>query len=188
MKFNINIQPNTSCCSTSEPQQNTSCCSSPEVTSINENKQSTALNKEYPIAVIGAGPIGLAAAAHLTNAGERFIVLESGENVADNITQWQHVRLFSPWQYNVDKVAKSLLEKHGWRAPNADHLPTGQEIIQDYLLPLANVPEIKPFISYNSKVVSISKKGHDKMKTGSRDTAPFVIYVEHNDETKRIGK
>lgn len=186
MKFNINIQPNTGCCSTPEPQQNSSCCSSLEVTSIKGNEHSTAVNKEYPIAVIGAGPIGLAAAAHLANAGERFVVLEKGENVADNITQWQHVRLFSPWQYNVDKVAKSLLEKHGWRAPNADHLPTGQELIQDYLLPLANVPEIKPFISYNSRVVSISKKGHDKMKTGTRDTSPFVLYVEQNGETKRI--
>lgn len=66
------------------------------------------LNKELPIAIIGAGPVGLAAAAHLANIGERFILIESGDSVGSNILNWGHVRLFSPWQYNIDKIAKKF--------------------------------------------------------------------------------
>lgn len=119
-------------------------------------------------------------------AGESFIVLEKGVDIAENIKSWQHVRLFSPWQYNVDKAAKQLLLKSGWTMPEEDVLPTGQEIREAYLQPLANVPEIKPFISFNTTVVGISKKNHDKMKSASRDSAPFVLYTEQNGETKRI--
>ncbi len=120
------------------------------------------------------------------STGESFIVLEKGTDVADNIKSWQHIRLFSPWQYNVDKAAKELLQKHGWEMPQEDLLPTGQELREHYLQPLANTPEIKPFISFNTTVVGISKKNHDKMKSVNRDLAPFVLYVEQDGETKRI--
>ena len=70
-----------------------------------------------PIVIIGAGPVGLAAAAHLAKSGEKFIVLEAVIGVGNHILEWGHVRLFSPWQYNVDKVARELLERHGWDAP-----------------------------------------------------------------------
>ncbi|MEY8745778.1 hypothetical protein AB9M62_41810 [Bacillales bacterium AN1005] len=39
-----------------------------------------------------------------------------------------HVRLFSPWQYNVDKAAERLLTKNGWIVPSPDELPTGHEL------------------------------------------------------------
>lgn len=157
---------------------NTSCCASaPE-------KIDT--NKDLPIAVIGAGPIGLAAAAHLVSAGERFIILESGNTVGHHITTWGHVRLFSPWQYNIDKVAKKLLEKQGWVAPNHDALPLGNELISNYLEPLASLPEIKASLLLNTKVVSISKKGLDKMKTANRTETPFILYLEQAEKLERI--
>ncbi|TQR20660.1 NAD(P)-binding domain-containing protein [Psychrobacillus vulpis] len=143
-------------------------------------------NKELPIAIIGAGPIGLAAAAHLANIGERFILLESGDSVGSNILNWGHVRLFSPWQYNIDKIAKKTLVNHGWNPPILDKLPLGSELVNEYLIPLANLPEIKPFLSLNTRVVSISKKGLDKMKTANRDNSPFVLYIEQNGISKRI--
>lgn len=68
----------------------------------------TSTHKELPIVVIGAGPVGLAAAAHLADKRERFILIESGDSVGSNILSWGHVRLFSPWQYNIDKIAKKL--------------------------------------------------------------------------------
>lgn len=55
------------------------------------------------VAVIGAGPVGLAAAAHVLERGMSPIVLETGPEAGHAVRQWQHVQLFSPWEYNVDK-------------------------------------------------------------------------------------
>lgn len=87
-------------------QVNTGGCCEP-VAKINVDVAST-LSKELPIVVIGAGPVGLAAAAHLADIGERFILIESGDSVGSNILSWGYVRLFSPWRYNIDKIAKKL--------------------------------------------------------------------------------
>ncbi|WP_391118356.1 NAD(P)-binding domain-containing protein [Psychrobacillus sp. L3] len=165
-------------------QINVRGCCGPNTNSINQDESVT--NKELPIAIIGAGPVGLAAAAHLADIGERFLILESGDSVGSNILNWAHVRLFSPWQYNIDKVAKGLLEKHGWTSPSLKKLPLGSELIEEYLLPLSKLPEIKPFLLLNTKVNSISKKGLDKMKTLNRDKSPFVLYLEENGLSKKI--
>jgi len=141
---------------------------------------------ELPIAIIGAGPIGLAAAAHLVERGQKFILLEAGKQVGSNINEWSHVRLFSPWQYNIDKVAKKLLTRNGWKAPSAEKLPTGKELVELYLEPLANLPKIQERLELNSKVVSISKKGLDKMKDSGRDQTSFVLYIEQQGITKRV--
>ena len=61
-----------------------------------------------PVAVIGAGPVGLAAAAHLLARGLPVRVYEAGATVGASIRDWGHVRLFSPWRYNVDPAAKAL--------------------------------------------------------------------------------
>ncbi|MGH0600463.1 FAD-dependent oxidoreductase [Bacillus mycoides] len=136
--------------------------------------------KQLPIAIIGGGPVGLAAAAHLAKHGESFILLEAGENIGSNILTWGHVRLFSSWQYNIDKAALDLLEQHDWESPDIKALPTGKEIVEKYLQPLANLPEIKPFIHMNTKVLSIGRKDTDKMKTANREKMPFMIYTEKN--------
>lgn len=188
MNIPLTIKSQASSCCAPTPKSATSCCGPMEATQKESPLKETPfeLNKAYPVAILGAGPVGLAAAAHLSLAGEAFILLEKGTEVAENIKSWQHVRLFSPWQYNVDKAAKQLLLKSGWTMPEEDVLPTGQEIREVYLKPLANLPGIQPFISFNTTVVGISKKNHDKMKSASRDSAPFVLYVEQNGETKRI--
>jgi 2-polyprenyl-6-methoxyphenol hydroxylase-like FAD-dependent oxidoreductase len=72
-----------------------------------------------PVAVIGAGPVGLASAAHLIRRGLPVKVYESGDTVAANVREWGHVRLFSPWEYNVDAAARALLEAHDWQEPPA---------------------------------------------------------------------
>jgi flavin-dependent dehydrogenase len=43
------------------------------------------------IVVIGAGPIGLAAAAHLVSRGYAPIVLEAGDSVGAHVLAWAHV-------------------------------------------------------------------------------------------------
>lgn len=139
-----------------------------------------------PVAIIGGGPVGLAAAAHLLKKGENFIVFEAGDSIGSSMLEWGHVRMFSPWQYNIDKIAKELLEKSGWTSPKQEALPTGRELVEEYLLPLSNLPEIKKHITLHAKVVGVAKKAHDKLKTGQRDNVPFQLYVEVNGDTKVI--
>ncbi len=133
-----------------------------------------------PIAIIGGGPVGLAAAAHLTLENIPFIVFEAGQSVGQNILSWSHVRVFSPWKYNIDNAAKELLEQTSWIAPDEDGLPTGKELVENYFLPLSNLPQIEPNIRLNSKVLSVGRKGLDIMKTWGREDKPFSIKVEEN--------
>src|SRR3954466_16040955 len=115
------------------------------------------------VAVIGAGPVGLAAAAHLLARGLEPIVFESGDAVGASIRQWGHVRVFSPWEFNLDPAAAELLERHGWTAPESDGYPTGTELVERYLEPLAATPEIAPTLQLNATVTGVTKAGIDKL-------------------------
>ncbi|HEY3062635.1 MAG TPA: NAD(P)-binding domain-containing protein [Chloroflexota bacterium] len=130
-----------------------------------------------PVAVIGAGPIGLAAAAHLLARGETPVVFEAGAHVGAAICEWGHVRLFSPWRYLVDREATALLDATGWQMPDPDALPRGRELVEGYLEPLAAHPVIAPSLRLNTEVQAISRRAHDKMKDADRAEAPFVIRV-----------
>jgi thioredoxin reductase len=131
-----------------------------------------------PVAIIGAGPIGLAAAAHLVSKGERPVILETGSSVGAHVMAWAHVQVFSPWRYNVDPVAGAMLRAAGWKEPDPDVLPTGAEIVAEYLQPLAALPQIAPHIRLNTRVRAVTRAGHDKMKSAGRDAAPFELRVE----------
>lgn len=141
-----------------------------------------------PVVVIGAGPVGLAAAAHLVSRGETPLVLEAGSEVGANIRQWGHVRVFSPWKYNIDQVAARLLEETGWQVPEGDYLPTGAEFVEQYLRPLAAFSRLKDKIQLNSKVASVTRLGFDKLKTVGREAAPFLLQViqRENGQEKEI--
>src|SRR5215217_3315431 len=130
-----------------------------------------------PVAVIGAGPIGLAAAAHLVRRGETPLIFEAGDSVGASVLQWAHVRVFSPWRYNTDPVATSMLEAAGWTSPPADALPTGKELVERYLKPLSELPQINRQLRLKARVVSITRQGFDKMKTPGREHAPFALQV-----------
>lgn len=130
------------------------------------------------VAVLGAGPVGLAAAAHLIGRGLRPLVLEAGPAPGANLATYRHVRLFSPWQYDVDKAARQLLERHGWTAPAADVLPTAGELVDGYLAPLAATPEIAPHLLLGHRVTAITRVGFDKVRTKGREGAPFLIRAD----------
>ncbi|WP_339296064.1 FAD-dependent oxidoreductase [Paenibacillus sp. FSL W7-1279] len=166
----------------------TSCCTPLVSNKTKETvkEEHASYNNNLPIAIIGAGPIGLAAAAHLAERGQKFILFEAGPSIGQNILQWGHVRLFSPWQYNIDKAAERLLRNQGWQPPVLTDLPFGQELVHQYLEPVAKLPELEPYIRLNSKVISITKKNTDKMKSANREAAPFVLYVETSVSTERF--
>ena len=140
--------------------------------------QSIAITKlNLPVAVLGAGPIGLAAAAHLIERGFMPLVFEPGTAVGANLETYRHVRLFSPWQYNIDKAARKLLERSGWLAPAQDGLPTAGELLDTYLAPLAKLPEMASALKLGHKVIQVARQGFDKVKSRGREQAPFVIRV-----------
>ncbi|MBG9548160.1 FAD-dependent oxidoreductase [Cytobacillus firmus] len=159
-------------------------CCTPKKNEIEKSSQNNGKARALPVAIIGAGPVGLAAAAHLASRGQSFILLEAGKQAGANIKSWGHIRLFSPWRYNIDKAAASLLSANGWVQPQMEALPTGEELVEHYLKPLSSLPEIKPFIHLNTKVLSVGRKDTDKMKTANRDEIPFVIHAEQNGEYK----
>lgn len=128
-----------------------------------------------PVVVIGAGPVGLAAAAHLAERGLDFVVLESGPSAAAAIAEWRHVKLFSPWRYDIDSAARRLLEANGWTEPDLGTLPTGGELIDAYLEPLAKTPQLNDRIRYDAPVAAVTRVGFDRIRTAGREAAPFLI-------------
>jgi thioredoxin reductase len=127
------------------------------------------------IAVVGAGPIGLAAACHLLARGEQPLVLEAGDGPGHTVRQWSQVGMFSPWEWNTDKEAVKLLTAHGWRHPQTDAFPTGRDLVEQYLEPLARLRALDPHIHYRTRVTAVSRKGFDKVRTAGRDDQPFVL-------------
>jgi thioredoxin reductase len=138
--------------------------------------------KALPVVVIGAGPIGLAAAAHLAEREVSFIVLEAGDVASPAVRAWAHVQLFSPWRFNTDPAACRLLTATGWDEPDDDGLPTGADLVKRYLQPLAEIPALAPHIRYGSRVIAISRLGMDRMRTAGRENTPFVVRLADGKE------
>ena len=141
-----------------------------------------------PVAVIGAGPVGLAAAAHLVSRGIEPLIFESGDTVGASVREWGHVRVFSPWDFNIDPVAAELLAESGWSPPAGDAYPTGDEIVTRYLEPLAGVPAIRDALHLGARVVSVSRFGIDKLKDAGREDAPFQLIVKQGGTARYLAQ
>ena len=138
-------------------------------------RESSKVDGELPVAVLGAGPVGLAAAARLIERGIPFLLLEADKQVAANLLDYGHVRLFSPWQYNVDHTVGKLLEPTGWTALPASELPLAREIVERVLQPFAALPAVASALKLDTRVISISREGFDKVKSAGREKAAFVV-------------
>ena len=125
-----------------------------------------------PVVVIGAGPVGLAAAAHLVERGLEPLVLEAADRVGAAVAEWGHVPLFSPWAYDIDAAAARLLGTTGWTSPDPAQLPTGRDLVERYLAPLAATPELAGRIRTGARVVAVTRHGVDKTRTVGRDGRP----------------
>jgi hypothetical protein len=139
-----------------------------------------------PVAVIGAGPIGLAAAAHLHARDLPFVVLEAGPHVGASVRDWGHVRLFSPWSYVVDDLAAALLEPTGWVRPDGTAYPRGAELVAHYLQPLAAHRAIAPHLRLGARVTAVARRGADKLRSAGRDALPFELVLDTAAGEQRI--
>jgi thioredoxin reductase len=131
------------------------------------------------LAVLGAGPVGLEAAALAHELGFDVHVFERGE-VGEHVLAWGHVRMFTPWRMNVGPASARLLARQRWAAPEAEHCPSGRELAERVLQPLAASPELAPRIHAHSQVVQVSRHGARKGDlTGDprRAEHPFRLLV-----------
>jgi thioredoxin reductase len=142
-----------------------------------------------PVVVIGAGPVGLAAAAHLLERGLTPAVFEAGARVGAGMRTWSHVRMFSPWEFTIDQAAARILARDGWTAPELSGFPSGGEVAERYLEPLARTPEIAPHLHLGARVTAVSKQRRDRMKDAQRDDVPFVVrYVDGEGEHELLAQ
>ncbi|MEX3845371.1 MULTISPECIES: NAD(P)-binding domain-containing protein [unclassified Paraburkholderia] len=153
-----------------------SCCSPKSAPAREASRPSS--GSSLPVAIIGGGPVGLAAAAHLIQYGLNPVIFEAADSVGSAPLAWGHVHMFSPWQYNVDRASRALLERQGWTAPDADGYPTGRELAEQYLLPLAQTPEIARCLRLNTRVTGIARFRTGKVKNALREQQPFEIRFE----------
>jgi thioredoxin reductase len=144
------------------------------------------MSEARTVAIIGAGPVGLAAAAHVVQRGLQPIVLEAGGSAGHTVRQWGHVQMFSPWEYNIDRAAARLLEQTGWNSPEPQQYPTGAELVERYLEPLATKTVLASHIRTSSRVTDISRVGFDKLKSKGREAAPFEIRYQNELGPKSI--
>lgn len=134
---------------------------------------------ELPVIVIGAGPTGLAAAAHLVDQGIEPLVLEAGRTAGASVREWSHVRLFSPWGEVVDPAAEKLLAPTGWTRPDPAVYPSGGDWADLYLQPLAEV--LGDRVRTGATVTGVFRAGRDRIVDADREQQPFVVHITHAD-------
>ncbi|GGT22606.1 flavoprotein [Streptomyces tanashiensis] len=135
--------------------------------------------EQLPVVVIGAGPAGLAAAAHLVERGLEPLVLEAGPAAGAAVREWAHVRLFSTWGEVTDPAAEKLLAPTGWVKPDEKTYPTGGDWAERYLQPLADVLGDK--VRLGARVTGVSRSGRDRIVDADRESQPFTVYVTYAD-------
>jgi thioredoxin reductase len=136
--------------------------------------------------IIGAGPVGLTAAAHLARHQMDFTVLEAGARPGASIRQWGHVRLFSPWALDVDPEAVALLAETGWTPLPAGEHPTGHDLVDRYVEPLAAHPAIGTRLRLGATVIAITRHGRSRLDTDRREATPFIVRFVQGDVEQEI--
>jgi thioredoxin reductase len=138
---------------------------------------------DLPVAVIGAGPTGLAAAAHLRSRGLAAVVLEAGPVAGAAVREWSHIRLFSPWRELVDSASVDVLTAACWATPDPDAFPTGGDWADAYLQPLADA---LGNVRYDARVTGVARRGRDLMVDSGRETEAFTLHVTTSTGDERI--
>ena len=86
----------------------------------------------------------------------------------------------------MDAACVRLLETTDWVAPPLDELPTGIELYQRYLRPLADLPALREKIHTGARVKAISRRNIDKIKDAGRESAAFELQVSNDDGSEAL--
>jgi Pyridine nucleotide-disulphide oxidoreductase len=148
-------------------------------TSISIDERGCGMTTSPTVVVVGAGPIGLAAAAELLEKGVEPVVLERGRQAGAAVAEWGPVRLFSPWSELVAPAAARLLKTSGWSDPDATTYPTGADWVRDYLHPLAAALGTR--VRYGVEVVGLARRGRDRVVDSGRDSEPLTVHARRAD-------
>ena len=134
------------------------------------------------IAILGAGPIGLDAALAAAERGWSVTLYEAGDRPAAHVRDWGHVRLFSPWSIDASPRMRRALSAAGQAVPDdATSCPTGHELCDRLLDPVAALPAVASALRLGTRVVAVGREGllkHEAIGTGERDGRPFRLLVE----------
>ncbi len=141
------------------------------------------------IAILGSGPTGLEAALAAAERGLPFTLYEAAPHAAGHVRSWGHVRLFTPWAMNVSPRMRSALETAGLPIPGGDDCPTGNELADRLLLPLAALPSIAPNLRLSSRVVAVGREGllkHEEIASAARAARLFRLLVSDGNGRERV--
>ena len=133
------------------------------------------------VAIIGAGPTGLDAALACRERGLLPTVYEASPRPAAAIRDWGHVRMFTPWEMNVSSRMRRALATAGEPVPAGDGLPTGHELADRLLDPVARLPELAPRLRLRTAVKAVGRRGltkDEEIGTAERARRPFRLLVE----------
>ncbi|MGQ0574800.1 MAG: hypothetical protein ACT4RN_11435, partial [Pseudonocardia sp.] len=142
------------------------------------------------VAILGAGPVGLEAALACVERGWPCTVYESAATVGANVRAWGHVRLFTPWEMNVSPRMVAHLAAAGVAVPGpAGHFPSGAELADELLAPLAALPELAGVVELGTRVVAVARQGflkHEAIASHRRLGQPFRLLLAGPDGTERV--
>src|SRR5262245_60589948 len=134
--------------------------------------------KRPTIAILGAGPTGLEAALAAAEAVFPCKVFEAAPEAGGNVRAWGHVRMFTPWEMNASPRMRRHLAAAGKPVPEGADCPTGDELAERLLAPLAALPEIAPHLALGTRVLAIGREGllkHEEIATAERGRRPFRL-------------
>ena len=140
------------------------------------------------MAIIGSGPIGLEAGLAAAERGADFRIYEAAARPGGHVRQWSHVRAFTPWNMNISERAREAL---AGAAPNSRRLPTGADLIERLIDPLAAKPPLSGRIELGARVVSVGREGllkHEEISSAERASRPFRLLVRDADGAERIDR
>jgi hypothetical protein len=77
----------------------------------------------------------------------------------------------------LDPVSVRLLDQAGWTGPDPDALPTGADLLEHYLQPLAALPALASRIRLHTTVVAVARHDLDKVRSPGRAQLPFLVRI-----------
>jgi len=147
------------------------------------------MSETLRIAILGSGPIGLEAALAAADAGLPFTLYEAGPRAASSMRRWGHVRLFTPWAMNVSPRMARHLEKAGHEVPAGDGCPTGAELADRVLEPLAR--SLGDSLRRGTRVVAVGREGllkHEAIGAPERAQKPFRLLLRAEDGSESLAR